>query len=188
MKITTPRLIMREFTANDWPAVLAYQSHPLYLRYYHWTERAAADVQAFVQMFLDDQQTMPRLKFQLALTLKNSGQLIGNCGIRQSHAGSIEADIGYELAPTHWGQGYATEAAGAILHFGFCVMGLHRVCASTVADNVGSARVLAKAGMQPEGRLRENAFYKGRYWDTTLFGILETEWGTLPPIDVTIEV
>lgn len=176
MEITTPRLHLREFTFDDWPAVLAYQQDPLYLRYYEWTERTATDAQAFVKMFLDFQAAQPRTKFQLAITLKETGQLIGNCGLRLKSADAIEADIGYELSPVHWGQGYATEAAQTVVNLGFTEFGLHRISSWCLADNVGSARVLEKVGMTWEGRLRENEVFKGRYWDTLLYAILEDEW------------
>jgi RimJ/RimL family protein N-acetyltransferase len=172
-------LILREFKEDDWPAVLAYQSDPRYLRYYEWTERSPAAVQAFVRMFLDHQQTQPRTKFQLAITLKGNGQLIGNCGIRMETAGATEADIGYELSPLQWGQGYATEAARAMIAFGFTELRVHRIWADCVADNVGSAAVLQKVGMQLEGRLREKEYYKGRWWDTLIFAILDYEWRSM---------
>jgi [ribosomal protein S5]-alanine N-acetyltransferase len=176
MQLDTPRLIMRDFAPDDWPAVLAYQQHPLYLRYNDWTERTPAAVRQFVQMFIDQQQHDPRLKFQLALVLKDTGDLIGNCGIRRRAPDAHEADIGYELAPEHWGRGYATEAVRAILRFGFVELKLHRISADLVADNAASARVLEKNGLQLEGRLRDKKFFKGRWWDTLLYAILEPEW------------
>lgn len=168
MIITTERLILREFVEDDWPAVLAYQADPRYLRYYPWTGRTEAEVRAFVQMFLDQQQAQPRTKFQLAVTLREGGQLIGNCGIRKETPEAREADIGYEFAPEYWGQGYATEAARAMVAFGFEELKVHRIWSWCIAENVGSARVLEKLGMQREGRLRENEWFKGRWWDTCL--------------------
>ncbi len=178
MELTTERLILREYKASDWPDVLAYQSDPRYLRYYEWTERTPEAVQEFVKMFLDHQQEQPRTKFQLAIILKSNNQLIGNCGIRKRSIDAHEADIGYELSPDHWGRGYATEAASAIVAFGFTELHLHRIWSWCVADNVGSARVLQKLGMQLEGRLRDKEYYKGRWWDTLMFAILEDEWRT----------
>lgn len=178
MLLTTARLILREFVAEDWPAVLAYQSDPRYLRYYHWTGRTPAEVQAFVGMFLAQQQVEPRLKRQLAVTLKDTGELIGNCGLRLDTADAIQGDMGYELNPNHWGHGYATEAARAMVNVGFATLGLHRIWSWCIADNVASARVLTKVGLQLEGRLRENEYFKGRYWDTLMFGLLAAEWHT----------
>lgn len=98
MELTTERLILREFSESDWSAILAYQGHPLYLRYYEWTERTPEAVREFAQMFLDQQQAKPRLKFQFAVILKTTGQLIGTCGLRMTSAKAREGDIGYELA------------------------------------------------------------------------------------------
>jgi RimJ/RimL family protein N-acetyltransferase len=176
MELATQRLILREFNDDDWPAVLAYQSDPLYLRYTNWTERTPEDIQNFVRGFLDQQQQQPRPKFQLAVVLKTNDELIGNCGIRMASAEAHEADIGYELSPQQWGRGYATEAAEAILRFGFTQLKLHRIWSWCIAENVGSVRVLEKIGMQPEGRLRDKEYFKGRWWDTLLFAILEDEW------------
>jgi [ribosomal protein S5]-alanine N-acetyltransferase len=180
MEITTERLILREFKQSDWPDVLAYQSEPLYLRYYEWTERTPQAVQEFIEMFLANQRELPRIKYQLAITLKSNQRLIGNCGVRMKIADAREGDIGYELSPYHWGYGYATEAARAMVEFGFTQLKLHRIWSWCIADNVGSARVLQKLGMQAEGRLRENEYYKGRWWDTLLFGILDYEWKPQP--------
>jgi ribosomal-protein-alanine N-acetyltransferase len=174
--LTTPRLILREFVAADWPAVLAYQSDPRYLRYYAWTERTESEVRDFVARFLAWQAEEPRLRFQLAVSLRDGGGLIGNCGVRLEMAGARAGELGYEIAPAHWDQGYATEAAEAMMHFGFEALGLHRIWAHTVAENVASQRVMEKLGMCGEGLLRETEWFRGRWWDTVVFGILEHEW------------
>ena len=176
MELTTERLHLRELKQDDWHEVLAYQSDPLYLRYYKWTDRTPEAVQEFVQMLIGNQLEQPRIKFQLAVCLKSSQQLIGNCGIRLKFADAHEGDIGYELSPQYWDHGYATEAARAIVAFGFTQLKLHRIWSWCVADNAGSAHVLEKLGMRQEGRLRENEYYKGRWWDTLQFGMLDYEW------------
>jgi RimJ/RimL family protein N-acetyltransferase len=181
MELTTSRLHLREFVQEDWPAVFAYQSDPRYLRFYEWEARTPEEAREFVRMFLDQQREIPRMKFQLAIVRQSDHRMIGNCGIRMRKPGAHEGDIGYELAPDCWGQGYATEATRAIVEFGFTQLGLHRISSSCVADNVASARVLEKLGMKLEGRLRENEYYKGRWWDTLLYAILDHEWMSAKP-------
>ena len=176
MILTTERLLLRDFVESDRESVLAYQQDPLYLRYYEWTSRTAEDVRQFIQVFLDQQKQDPRIKFQFAVTLKPTGRLIGNCGVRRDSPDAYEGDIGYEFDPRFWGKGYATEAARAVLGFGFSQMGLHRISAWCIADNTGSARVLEKLGMRQEGRLREHDYFKGRWWDILLYAILYDEW------------
>ena len=156
--------------------MLVYQSDPRYLRYYEWEERTEGDARAFVQRFVDWQVEEPRLKFQLAATQAKDGRLIGNCGVRLERAGAQVGELGYELAPTFWGLGYATEATREMLRFGFEELGLHRIWGHTVAENTASRRVMEKQGMCCEGQLRENKRFKGRWWDTVIYGILAREW------------
>jgi ribosomal-protein-alanine N-acetyltransferase len=178
MDIVTDRLHLREFVEADWPAVLAYQSNPDYLRYYPWEKRTPSDAQTFVRRLINWQQEQPRKKYQLAIVLLADERLIGNCGVRLEQADSQEAELGYEIDPHYWGRGYATEAARAMVNFGFEQCGLHRIWAACLADNAGSKRVLEKLGMHYEGRLRENRWFKGRWWDTLLYSLLEQEWST----------
>lgn len=175
MILTTDRLVLRDFVESDWPAVLAYQNDPRYLRLYAWTERTPDDVRAFVGRFLDQQLETPRLKYQLAVVLRADGNLIGNVGIRMPAADSHAAEIGYELDPQHWGRGYASEAARAIVRFGFQELHLHRISARCLAENTASARVLEKLGMRLEGRLRDAEHFKNRYWDVLLYAVLAHE-------------
>lgn len=183
MIIPTPRLVLREFTVEDWPAVLAYQSSPQYLRYYPAVRRTPRDARTFVALCIAWQRASPRSKYQLAITLRDDGRLIGNVGIRKPSPEATVAELGYELAPAQWGQSYATEAASAMLRFAFEHLALHRVHAHCIAENVASARVLKRIGMRFEGRLREDQWFKGRWWDTLLYGILDREWRALPEGD-----
>jgi [ribosomal protein S5]-alanine N-acetyltransferase len=181
MEIRTERLLLREFASEDWPAVLAYQRDPRYLRFYPDTGRTEADARDFVGRFIDQQREAPRTRFQLAVTLAGSGELIGNVGVRRTAPEARVADLGFEFSPGHWGRGYATEAARAMLAFAFTGLALHRVEAHCVAENAASARVLEKVGMRPEGRLRDSQWFRDRWWDVLLFAVLEDEWRSTTP-------
>lgn len=175
--LRTPRLILREFTADDWAATHAYQQDPRYLRYYDRDRVTERQAQAMIYSFIVWQGEQPRSKAQLAITLAKSGELIGNVGLRRDTAGDPVADMGYELSPTHWGRGFATEAARAIIDMGFGVWGgLERIHAHCIAENEASARVLRKAGLREEARLRHHQWFKERFWDVVFFGIMRGEW------------
>ena len=176
MQITAKRLVLREFGADDWRAMLDYQRDPLYLRYYPWEDRDETAVRDFVDLFRDWQSERPRRRFQLAIVHQENGQLIGNCGLRRKPENEWEADLGYELSPRYWGHGYATEAARAMVDFGFREVGLQRVSSWCIADNLASARVLERLGFRREGRLRRNEYFKGRWWDTLLYALLAEDW------------
>jgi len=176
MIIETPRLRLREFVEEDWPVVLAYQADPRYLAYGAWTQRTEVDVRAFVGQLVAWQAAEPRMKFQLAVSLRTDGRLIGECGLRLPEAGVRAAKASFEIAPDHWGCGYATEAARAMAGFGFGELGLRRVWAESVPENVAVRRVLEKLGMRCVGRLRDTQWFKGRWWDTLLYSVLDREW------------
>ncbi len=164
MQLTTERLLLRELEEDDWPAVLAYQSDPRYLRYYAWENRSEEDVREFVRMLAGLKREEPRTKFQFAVTLRADGRLIGNCGVRKRSPEAREADIGYELDPNYWGRGYATEAASAWLAYGFHELDLERIVAVASPGNAASHRVLEKIGMRRDGTMMyegENVFLFG---------------------------
>lgn len=176
MQLETERLILREFEQDDWRTMAAWWRDPRYQRFY--PERADIDavVQELVGIFVESQAKQPRRHWQLAIVLKDDGRMIGDVGIRINAPEHREVNIGYELHPDEWGQGLATEAATAIVRFGFEELGLHRIWAECIADNVASARVLTKLGMQREARFREHQWFRDRWWDTEIYAILDREW------------
>lgn len=176
MILRTERLVLREFAPEDWVATHAYHRDPRYLRFYDRDAIAERDSQSFVAAFLLWQEEPVRCRVQLAVTLADTGTLIGNVGLRRDAPGEPVADTGYELDPRHWGHGYATEAARAMLDWGFGVWGLERVHAHCIAENTASAAVLRRLGMREEARLREHERFRGRAWDVLLFGMLREEW------------
>ena len=176
MRLETPRLVLREYSEDDVPAVLAYQSDPRYLRYYPWDERTLEDVQRFVRTFIDWQIESPRRRFQLAVLLHETSQLIGSCGVRRKPDDDTEADIGFELSPEHWNRGYATEAATAMARLAFRDLGVRRLSSWCIAENTASSRVLEKLGMSQEGRVTSAEHFKGRDWDTLHFAMTREHW------------
>jgi [ribosomal protein S5]-alanine N-acetyltransferase len=174
--IATTRLRLREFCEDDWKPMAAWWADPRYRRMYPELDDVGQAVRDLIGRFLTSQTTEPRLIWQLAITMPHDDTIIGNCGIRIDNPVLRQANIGYELHPDQWGYGYATEAATAILRFGFEELGMHRVWAECVADNTGSAHVLEKLGMRREAHFREHQWYRDRWWDTYIYAILDHEW------------
>lgn len=176
MILRTERLVLREFTAADWPATFAYENDPRYLRFYEREQVTERQCQALIYQFILWQGEQPRSKAQLAITRADTGELVGNVGVRRETAGEPLADMGFELSPEHWGRGYATEAARAMVDWGFGEWGLQRIHAHCVSENAASARVLERVGMRMEARLRDHQWFKDRFWDISLYGLLRAEW------------
>jgi RimJ/RimL family protein N-acetyltransferase len=176
MRIETKRLILREFCEADWQNMAAYWIDPRYRRFNPELEDVEDTVRGLVGRLVAAQSEQPRRTWQLAITRQEDPRLIGNCGIRVNDPARREANIGYELHPEMWGRGYATEAAEAIVRFGFETLGMHRVWAECVVDNTGSAHVLEKLGMRREAHFREHQWFQGRWWDTLIYAVLDHEW------------
>ncbi len=176
LPLQTERLLIRDLKESDWEAVHSYASDPEVTYYMPWEPHNSEQTTNFIQKALAMQQDQPRQNFELAVILKAQGQLIGVCGFRVSDLHNQEGWIGYCFNRHEWGQGYATEAVIALLALGFGQLSLHRIIATCDPANVASMRVLEKIGMYCEGHLRENKWVKGKWRDTLLYAILESEW------------
>jgi RimJ/RimL family protein N-acetyltransferase len=112
----------------------------------------------------------------LAVTLRDApDMLLGTVSLRR-YARDRRAELGYWLAQPAWGHGFATEAARAVIDFGFSGLGLARIYAQVIADNRASLRVLDKLGMVNEGVKRQHVHKARRLHDVVLYGLLRDEW------------
>jgi RimJ/RimL family protein N-acetyltransferase len=102
------------------------------------------------------------------------GLLVGTISLRLALA-HRRAEAGYWVAREAWGEGIATEALGAILRWGFETLSLHRVEAHHFSENPASGRVMVKAGMRHEGRVRGAVWRDDVPRDLELYGILRTD-------------
>lgn len=118
-----------------------------------------------------DRNTPERiLKFTTAVILRETGKLIGWCGLGPLDFDESEIEIYFGLSPEHWGKGIATEAGTSMLQYGFRRLGLDRIVAVVQPRNIASRRVLEKLGMvyrrTVSGLKPEHAFYEGSlYFD-----------------------
>lgn len=174
--LATERLLLRDFREDDWVSVHDYGADLEVVRYMPWGPNSEAETRAFIERALTSQEEEPRTKFEFAVTLMEAGQLIGGCGIRIASARDRAADMGYCLRRDAWGQGYATEAAGAVVAFGFDVLNRHRIYATCDTENHASVRVLEKIRMRREAHFREDTRLRGRWRDSYLYAVLEQEW------------
>jgi RimJ/RimL family protein N-acetyltransferase len=179
--IQTKRLMLRDFEKEDWRAVQDYASDPEVVRYMDFGPNTEQESKDFVQRHLAQQKEQPRNNFTLAIVLKAKNVLIGGCGIYVSNPNNREGYIGYVLNRNFWRRGYATETAQGLTEFGFNQLKLHRIFATCDAENLASAHVLKKIGMQQEAHFRENGWVKGKWRDSLLYAILDHDWIELRP-------
>ncbi|MBN1257264.1 MAG: GNAT family N-acetyltransferase [Planctomycetes bacterium] len=178
MIITTPlkteRLLLREFREDDWRAVHEYANDPEVFHYMPWGPSTETETREYVNKNLAYQQEEERKVYDLAIILRKEQQLIGAIGINLVKVKT--AWIGYTLSRLYWGRGYMTEAAVAILRFGFEKFDLHRIYATCDTRNLASSKVMEKLAMRREGHMRQDQWLRGEWRDSYLYAILEDEW------------
>jgi [ribosomal protein S5]-alanine N-acetyltransferase len=169
MDLTTPRLRLRAFTTADFDWLHPIGSDPTVTRYTDWGPNEPEDTRAF----LEEASRSGRGPdvFRWAVTLAD-GTGIGSAGVEVTSRENRRTSFGYTLDPRHWGQGYATELAGAVVTFAHTTLGAHRVEATCHPENTASARVLEKAGLTFEGRLRGHVLSRGAWRDSFLYAAL----------------
>ena len=170
--IETQRLRLRSFQRNDWQAVYEYTADPAVMGYIPEGPFTPAQAQAFVA---DNMGAHARA---VAVLLKTANILIGHIVFHPWEA-SQTYEIGWVFKRASHGQGYATDAAVAVLPYGFAALPLHRIIATCQPQNVASWRVMEKLGMRREGHFRKCLRRpENQWWDEYFYALLAEEWFT----------
>ena len=173
--LQTERLVLRAFTLADAPEVQRMAG-----------DRDIASTTAVIPHPYDDgvaeawigsydSEYAEGRRVNFAITRRADGILVGciGLGINREHE---RAELGYWIGKPYWNQGIATEAARAVISYGFDTLKLHRIFAHYLTRNPASGRVMSKAGMRYEGTLREHVLKWETFEDIALHGVLARDW------------
>ncbi len=172
LPLETPRLRLRRFCQGDLNPFLTYRNHPEVARYQSWVRWSREQGIDFIQ---DQQRVEPgdfAHWFQYAMELKESGELIGDCGLCVKINRPRTAEIGFSLAPGHQRQGLAREAVEAIIDHALNELGVERIIAVAMKDNDRSAALLLSLGMRHGPP--ERVWFKG-HWNAELRFVIDDE-------------
>ena len=147
--IDTQRLYLRAIDHNDLEFLVKLHQDPEVMRYIG-PPRSVASVRERITRIKDYYQYHPGYGIWMAC-LKASSVPIGWACLKDLD-GSTHIEVGYRLATSTWGNGYATELARALVHYGFEKLALPEITAVTHPDNLASQRVLEKSGFILRGR------------------------------------
>ncbi|MBU1305459.1 MAG: GNAT family N-acetyltransferase [Alphaproteobacteria bacterium] len=175
--LRTDRLRLRPFTRGDVDAVFAYRRQEDVARYLFdgplsRDECALAVQQRTSQIGFSSEGD----KIVLAVELAEQGALVGEMSLIWRSQEARQGEIGWILAPAHQGQGYATEAANAMLDLAFGPCDIHRLSARCHSRNGPSWRLMERLGMRREAHFREHAAFKGGWDDEFIYAMLWPEW------------
>jgi RimJ/RimL family protein N-acetyltransferase len=178
LTIRTPRLVLRPPAATDVEGLWPYVSDPELPRMMSWSAHKVKD------------ETVGWLKIcsearaggsGVTWIIEHEGKVAGTIGLDgiryQLRAWRVDrAELGYWLAPPLWGQGLVTEAATAVVRFGFETLGLHKVTVGCIEENVASRRVIEKLGFRWVGKLVDDVWRDGRWWTHLRWEMTADEW------------
>ena len=136
--------------------------------------RTVSDTRKNIRRALRDWKKPGFKPMVFSLILRSKRLWIGGFTLRWPHAGVGE--IGYNVHPEHWGQGYATEAGKAVIDLAFQKFGAHRVQANCWVKNAASIKVLRRIGLKKEGRLRGYLKRGVVVRDEYQFGMTRQDW------------
>lgn len=178
--LKTDRLFLRSFQSNDAPAVCAIVNNKS-------VASTTRSISLPYTVAMAEQWIAPQAKNWLsqsaavfaicwmpeeAFNAPTEGPpLIGAVGLEINDEDE-KAELGYWIVESHWGRGVATEAATAVVKFGFEMLCLNKIFASHMVKNPASGRVLEKIGMRQEGVFRDHVKKWGQFEDAVVYGIL----------------
>ncbi len=169
MFIKTKRLLIREFEIQDWQAVYEYTSNSNVMTYMPEGVFNEEETKKFV---LENSGEKAKC-FPIILQSKNI--VIGHIVFHQ-YFGDHTYEIGWVLNPNYYNNGYASEAAKAVLNYGFKEKKLHRIMATCQPENIPSYRVMEKIGMRREGYFKKCIPNGDKWWDEYYYAVLDEEW------------
>ncbi|WP_224702831.1 GNAT family N-acetyltransferase [Devosia aquimaris] len=178
--VSTQRLRLRPFTRGDVDAVFAYRRLEAVARYLFdgplsRDECAMAVQQRTGQVALDVEGD----KIVLAVELAENNCVIGEMSLIWRNVEARQGELGWILDPAHQGQGFATEAANAMLDLAFGPCDMHRVSARCHTANAPSWRLMERLGMRREAHFREHAAFKGGWDEEFVYAMLWPEWNAM---------
>lgn len=173
----TTRLTLRPLGEDDIPALFAMFSDPEVTRY--WSTPTWQDASPARDMLDHGRKMMETGEhLLLGIALKDGGDLVGTVHLFDFKWQCRRAEIGYNLIRSAWGQGYMQEALTALVVFAFTELDLLRLEADIDPRNTASARTLERLGFIKEGHLRARWLIGGELSDSSLYGLLRTDWDT----------
>jgi len=175
--LETERLAIRPFEAGDLEALQAIHGDPGVAQWLYNEPRRLDEVQALLERKIAGAALVEEGDWLSgAATLRETGEVVGDlamCLVSEPHRC---VEIGYIIDPAHAGQGFATEAAEALVGLAFDQFGMHRVIGRVEPRNAGSVRVLEKLGLRREAHFVENEWVKGEWQGELVFALLDREW------------
>ncbi|CAH0142044.1 GNAT family N-acetyltransferase [Chryseobacterium sp. Bi04] len=166
--IETERLILSQLEEKDIPFITEYLQHRIFSDLtsnipYPYTEN---DAQLWLKMSKEAFEDHTGYTFGIR---NKEGHIIGAIGLHDRD--DDKAELGYWIGMSYWNKGYVTEAAKAIVHFGFKELKFNKIFATHLYQNPASGKIMEKIGMEKEAVLKQDVKKGGEYFDLVMYSI-----------------
>lgn len=172
--LKTKRLTLRPMRVSDSYDMYEYACREDVTEYLLWSPHSSIGYTREYLAYIEKRYASGDF-YDWAITLSDSGKMIGTVGFTKIDAQNNCAEIGYVLNPQYHRLGYGYEAANEILKFGFSQLELHRIEARFMQGNTASEALMKKLGMTFEGYHRDLMKVKGTYRTIGTYAIIENE-------------
>ena len=185
MRTETARLILREFSPDDFEDVHAYSSDYETVKHMMFGPNTEAQTHEYLEkQCAEEMAAEPRMHYNCAIQRKDTGRVIGGISFHMNWRRD-DAILGAILNRHETGQGFMTEAMKGVLDYAFRTLGLHRMHAVVDVENGAMIHILEKCGLRREGymvqRGKSRPEAKEPYFDQYGYGILQSEWLSAHP-------
>lgn len=169
------RVILRKMDRSFADDMFEYASNPAVTKYLTWDVHPNRRFSYNYLGYVNSRYRTGEF-FDWAITMRDSGKMIGTCGFTRFNFSSYSAEIGFVLNPKYWGYSIAPEASRRVIRFGFDTLELHRIEARYMENNIQSRRVMEKSGMTFEGIYRDMMLVRGQFVSVGVCSILRSEF------------
>jgi RimJ/RimL family protein N-acetyltransferase len=180
LPVRTERLVLREFRADDFDALLPFHSDPGNVLYVPFEARTPEQMQSALEKKIAG-TTLAAAGDHLDLAVAlHDGTVVGDLVVMLHAVEHGTVEVGWIFDPAHGGHGYATEAVRAMLDLVFTGLKARRAVARVDERNSASLRLCERVGMRREAHLVENEVFKGDLSSEIDYGLLSREWPVTP--------
>lgn len=170
--LTTERLVLRKILPSDYKDMYEYASKEEVTKYLLWSTHPSVE---HTKQYIEYLQSRYKIGdfYDWAITLRDTGKMIGTCGFTRFDFSNNAAEIGYVINSDFWKRGYCSEAVSKMIEFGFETLKLNRIEARYMKENIRSRHVMERCNMIYEGTMKSAVYAKNKYRDVGICAIVK---------------
>ncbi|MCX6760752.1 MAG: GNAT family protein [Candidatus Nealsonbacteria bacterium] len=174
--IKSKKIGLRKLKSSDASFISNSAKNKDVTRYTHIIQQPFNLVRAKKFIKKTQQDIKEKMAYEFGIELREKKELIGTINFLNINKKNKNSEIGIWISKEYWGQGLAKEALNLMLKFGFEKLKLERIQARVLHRNILAQNLFKKLGFKLEGKLRRKTYFKNKWYDDLVYGILRKEY------------